>query len=95
MSSFSYVQRPPRVEAFKLFSAEESLETIAIPGWFMDAVASGAVAQSPDGNSVYIRTAIGTVGANVGDYIVKDSTGMLYPYKAEVFEELYQKEESQ
>lgn len=95
MSSFSYVQRPPRVEAFKLFSDEESLETIAIPQWFMAAVKSGDVAQSPDGKSVFIKTAMGTVGANVGDYIVKDSTGMLYPYKPEVFEELYQKEESQ
>lgn len=91
MSSFSYVQKPPRVEAFRLFSDEEAMHTIAIPGWFMDAIQKGDITQSPDGSSVHIKTAVGTVEANVGDYILKDSHGMLYPMKAEVFESTYTK----
>ena len=53
-------------------------------------------ATSPNGTKegrtyIPILTNIGTFDANIGDYILKDSTtGEFYPVNAEVFEHLYE-----
>ncbi|MCC0752616.1 hypothetical protein KGF47_18010 [Clostridioides sp. ZZV13-5731] len=87
-----YRKKPVIVEAFKWLGSVEQKEE---PIWIVKAIESGNVwiEQSPMELSprMYIRTLEGIREANVGDYIVQGIKGELYPCKADIFRETYEK----
>lgn len=89
-----YRQKPVEVEAFKLTTDPERIA----PDWFTKAVADERIyidRVMKDGNiDVYgctIRTKHGKVHAKLGDYVIKDINGELYPCKADIFKKTYER----
>lgn len=65
------------------------------PSWLSEAFKTGNVyyryPEESDYVYVFIKTARGTMMASPGDYIIKGIDGELYPCKADVFEQIYEK----
>lgn len=77
-----YKKRPIQVEAVQL--TEEILDTVPHP----DHVEG--VLYDPVNRIARIKTHMGTMIAVVGSWIVRDSTGAVYPVKAKTFEAMFE-----
>ena len=76
-----YRKKPIVVEAFR-YGID------SVPEWFTEAT----ITMRTDGG-IGIVTLEGCMCANKGDYIVKGIRGEIYPCKADIFEEIYEKVE--
>lgn len=87
-----YRKKPVEIEAFRFYVDD-------LPNWFMDKVSSNDVIlincnyNQYDMTDAYceIKTLEGTMIGNGGDYIIKGVQGELYPCKAEIFWQTYEK----
>ena len=86
-----YRKKPVIIEAVHL-AALNTDATIAIPTWFMLAVASGIIKQSTTGEAI-VTTLEGDMLAGNTDWIIKGVQGELYPCKDEIFKATYEKAE--
>ncbi len=90
-----YRKKPVIVETFRF---TDDVEMIA-PEWFTQAVIDEKIwidRSLVDGHMyIYgctINTGDGRVCAKLGDYIIRDKSGRLYPCRAGVFKRTYEKE---
>ena len=86
-----YRKKPMVIEAFR-YGIDY------IPDWFMDKVTSNDVILRNNPNFMpesecycEIRTLEGVMRGNYGDYIIKGVHGEIYPCKADIFNETYEK----
>ena len=86
--------KPLEVEVYRLTRNVES----EAPAWFVDAINSERIfidRSIVDGASVVygctIFTKTNVIRAKVGDYIVHDVKGEIYPCKADVFKQAFEK----
>lgn len=78
----TYRKKPVEIEAFQ-FGKDE------FPIWFHDKVQRGDI--SIKDNCAYIKTLEGTMKADKGDFIIKGIKGEIYPCKADIFEQTYER----
>ena len=88
-----YRKRPVVIEAFR-FEAQDKSD---LPTWAKEALQNGRiVANSQHGGNVRwaeIKTLVGVMTAELGDYIIKGVQGEFYPCKPDIFEATYEKVE--
>lgn len=84
-----YRKKPVVIEAFKWTGGHDQQED---PEWIVEAIRKGSVwfknIGTPDVQCC-IKTLEGTMIASVGDYIIKEVKGELYPCKPDIFEATY------
>ena len=78
----TYRKKPVEIEVFQ-FGKDE------FPKWFHDEVQRGDI--SIKDNCAYIKTLEGTMKADKGDFIIKGVKGEIYPCKADIFKQTYEK----
>jgi len=76
-----FIKRLPVVEAYQYGFDRK-------PGWM---VASEAIFSTGEGAWLLIPTPDGDLKAFLGDYIVKDAQGNIYPMPADIFKATYEK----
>ncbi len=76
-----YVKKPPIVEAYQYGFDRK-------PAWM---IASEAIFCTQDGAWLLIPTPNGDMKAMLGDFIVKDSLGNIFPMPQDVFKATYEK----
>lgn len=79
-----YKRKVPTVEAFQLNRDAE----INAPGWFARAVKKEMIYFD---NGCTINTGCGKLRAKIGDYIVKESSGEIRPYKSKDFARIFER----
>lgn len=92
-----YIKKPIEVEAFKWMKGRNEV----FPEWMKDAIKYGTVVipNIPYCINKYgyevmeINTPEGVMIANQGDYIIKGIQGEIYPCKANIFEQTYDRVE--
>ena len=77
-----YRKKPVEIEAFQ-FGKDD------FPPWFTQEIYEDNVVLKD--KSAYIKTLEGTMIANSGDFIIKGVKGEIYPCKADIFEQTYEK----
>lgn len=75
-----YRKKPVEIEAFQ-FGKDD------FPPWFTQEIYEDNVVLKD--KSAYIKTLEGTMIANSGDFIIKGVKGEIYPCKADIFEQTY------
>lgn len=89
-----YRKRPVVIEAFiyEGKSFDDYDDDYVIPKWAVNAYKNGVIYFERAGVELkaVIKTLEGNMIANVGDYIIKDANGELYPCKPDIFEKTYQ-----
>ncbi|MGI6722573.1 MAG: hypothetical protein ACOX4I_08635 [Anaerovoracaceae bacterium] len=90
-----YRKLPVIVEAFQLDE-----RPLIAEDWFWDAVSENQVTTHNFGKHYpeawcEIKTKEGIMTARTGDYIIKGIRGELYPCKGDIFEQTYEKIDSQ
>lgn len=86
-----YRKKPVEVEAFRFY-------VDPVPDWFMEKIKSNEIifhdaVYERNGRLAYceIKTLEGVMTGNAGDYIIKGVQGEIYPCKADIFEQTYEK----
>lgn len=85
-----YQKKPVIIEAFKLTPDYNQIET---PEWLDYAIEDGTAYVKGKGTKriqIIIKSQRGVMIANVGDYIIKDTDGKLYPCEHNLFKEIYE-----
>lgn len=77
-----YRMRPFEVEAWQHIK-ERKDASVTLPGWVLTAILDGRLAI--EGGNIRVQTAKGTVVAEDKDWIVREESGELRPYKPDVF----------
>ena len=90
-----YRKKPVVIDAFKWTGGHDQTED---PEWIIEAIEKGTVTiVRPDGcdgvepYQMKIQTLEGTMTAQQGDYIIRGVQGEIYPCKADIFEQTYEK----
>ena len=60
------------------------------PAWLTDAIVRQDIRPVSDGSGAVISTLEGSMGAKIGDWIVRGVRGELYPCKPDIFAETYE-----
>ncbi len=80
-----YRKKPVVIEAF-----QHTRGARWPPKWFDEAWDRKEVDSDPDTEIISIITPLGTMEANIGDWIIKGVEGELYPCKPDIFEMTYE-----
>lgn len=83
------------VEAVETFLDEETNE-IAFkdqPGWLVGALMTGKIFSSGRSKKLYISTLEGNMEVTASDWVCRGVKGELWPIKADIFAETYEKVE--
>lgn len=80
-----YRKKPVVIEAFQF---DGPLKASQFPQWFWDACESKVVEAFKD--YCLIKTLEGTITAKIGDWIIQEIAGELYPCKPEIFSKIYE-----
>ena len=91
MSKYEYKKKPVVVEAFEWGGHRPSALD---PHWLMNAYMMNLIHYETiedECNIILIDTKEGTMRVNPNDYIIKGIQGELYPCKADIFHETYDK----
>ena len=83
-----YRKKPVVVDAFQW------VRDLAYPDWLNHAVSDGRIeifAYGTDDIVAHISTLEGTMQARLGDWIVRGTKGEIYPVRADIFAEIYEK----
>jgi hypothetical protein len=87
-----YRKKPVIVDAFRWTGDRDQIED---PEWIVEAIKSGKVRFSEDGESLFVVTLEGILMANQGDYIIRGIQGEIYPCKPDIFEATYERVEEE
>jgi len=87
-----YRKKPVIVDAFRWTGDRDQIED---PEWIVEAIKSGKVRFSEDGESLLVDTHEGILMANQGDYIIRGIQGEIYPCKPDIFEATYEQVEEE
>ena len=87
-----YRKKPVVIEAFQY---DGDIVNINAPDWAIEAINSGTMFyDAEDSDSppceLFISTLEGIHHVSVGDYIIQDVNGELYPCKPDIFEKTYE-----
>ena len=77
-----YRMRPFEVEAWQHIK-ERKDSTVVLPSWVLEAILDGRLAI--EGGNIRVQTTKGTAVAEDKDWIVREESGELRPYKPDVF----------
>lgn len=91
-----YRKKPEVIEAFQY---KGSLLDIAdfdnAPKWVKSARCTGVLVYAPSGELFIMTLGRYPTVVSIGDYIIKDVNGELYPCKPDIFEKIHEKVEGE
>lgn len=81
-----YTKKPVTIEAFQL--CKDYDKSCPNPEWFTKALLEGDAKRNDD-KTISLKTHQGWVVANIGDYVIQQTDGEIYPCKPDIFEATY------
>ena len=82
-----YRHKPLLIDAFQ-WNLGENVCLLHTPAWFHDAISQGEI--YGDSGRLRIKTALGLLTANSGDFICRHESGELAAYAPELFRSRYE-----
>ena len=94
-----YRQKPIEVEVFRYDGDfKDSNGEYRVPDWAAEAHKDGNLYYDEDkrrSSRLLVQTVNGWICVSIGDYMIKDKLGAIYPCKQRVFEYMYEAVESE
>ncbi len=85
-----YCKKPVIVEAFQYDGDLKGSDgKYYVPEWAVQALGDGTLFYQGQGE-LFVKTLEGDMHVSVGDYVIKEVNGELYPCKPDVFDKTYE-----